>query len=260
MLAYFHAALLGVVEGVTEFLPISSTAHLILASSVLRIAQTDLQKSFEIIIQLGAIFAVVAVYWRRFFDWQLLKRLVVAFVPTGIIGLALYRIIKAYLLGNLTIVIWSLFLGGLFLYTFELFHRVSEPETDASTQELSRLPYRSCLIIGLCQSVAVIPGVSRSAATIVGGLLFGMPRKKIVEFSFLLAVPTMFAATGLDVLKNYQLFSAGDFGLLAIGFIVSFVVALASIRWLLTYIKKHDFKAFGIYRMLVAFVFLAFPL
>lgn len=119
MFNLFHAAILGIVEGFTEFLPVSSTAHLILASDVLKIPQTDYQKSFEIIIQLGAILAVVWLYWRKFLDWEILKRLVVAFIPTGILGLAFYKIVKNYLLGNTAVVLWSLALGGLFLIIFE---------------------------------------------------------------------------------------------------------------------------------------------
>ncbi|MFA5954067.1 MAG: undecaprenyl-diphosphate phosphatase [Patescibacteria group bacterium] len=258
MLNYFQAIFLGVVEGITEFLPISSTAHLILASSVLNISQSAFQKSFEIIIQLGAIFAVVALYWRTLFDLELIKRLVVSFIPTGIIGLALYSLVKRVLLGNMSVVIWSLFLGGVFLLAFERLHGEKATNGFLGDNELSRLSYKNCLLIGLAQSFAIIPGVSRSAATVVGGLLLGMKRTAIVEFSFLLAVPTMAAATSIDILKNYQSFSLHDAALLLVGFIVSFFVALASIRLLLGYVRQHDFKIFGIYRIFVAFFFFVF--
>ncbi|MFL5619928.1 MAG: undecaprenyl-diphosphate phosphatase, partial [Gemmatimonadaceae bacterium] len=171
-----HAVLLGIVEGITEFLPISSTAHLILASRALGLSETEFLKSFEIIIQLGAILSVVVLYWKRFLDVEVLKKLVVAVIPTGVIGLTVYKAIKGYLLGNVAVVL-------------------------------------STLLIGLFQAIAVIPGVSRSAATIVGGSLLGVSKRTIVEFSFMLAVPTMLAATGLELLKSRAALS-GNFGVL----------------------------------------------
>ncbi len=243
--------MLGVVEGISEFLPISSTGHLILASELLRIPQTDFHKSFEIIIQLGAIASVIVLYWKSFFNVENIKKLMVAFVPTGIIGLALYKIVKTYLLGNDHIVLWSLFLGGIALIVFEFIHR--EPE--GAQGDIAAVSYKQSFLIGFFQSIAIIPGISRSAATIVGGLLLGLKRKTIVEFSFLLAVPTMLAASGLDLLKNASSFSMDQFGILAIGFITSFVVAIISIKFLLSFIQKHNFISFGIYRILIALVF-----
>ena len=253
MLTFFHAVILGIIEGFTEFLPISSTAHLVLTADVLKITQTDFMKSFEIIIQLGAILAVVVLYWKKFLDFEFLKKLVVAFIPTGIIGLALYKVIKTYLLGNISIILWSLALGGLVLILFEKYfsHPNENEEWDVKT-----ISYRQCLYLGLFQSIAMIPGVSRSAATIIGGRAIGIPKRTIVEFSFLLAVPTMAAATGLDLLKNASLFSSSQFSSLSIGFLVSFVMAIISIRWLLDYVKKHDFTAFGVYRIALVILFL----
>ncbi|MBU4369064.1 undecaprenyl-diphosphate phosphatase [Patescibacteria group bacterium] len=252
MLNFIQAIVLGIVEGITEFLPISSTAHLILASDLLRLAQTEFMKSFEIIIQLGAILAVVFLYWRAFLNTEVLKRLMVAFIPTGILGLAFYKVIKYYLLGNTAVVLWSLFLGGLILIIFEKWHK----EKENSLEEISKLPYKQCLIIGLFQSVAMIPGVSRSAATIVGGLILGLRRKTIVEFSFLLAAPTMLAATGLDLIKNAGAFSVEQFDLLSVGFVVSFVTAIIGIKFLLAYIQKNNFIAFGVYRIAIVVLFL----
>ncbi len=248
-----QTVILSAVEGVTEFLPISSTAHLTLAATLLGLVQSEFMKSFEIIIQLGAIGAVVALYWRKLLDLEILKRLFVAFLPTGILGLTLYKIIKQYLLGNTAVTLWSLFLGGLFLVVFE---RMRRGRADG-LEDLKRLPYGKCLGIGLFQSLAMVPGVSRSAATIVGGLILGLKREAIVEFSFLLAVPTMAAATGLDLLKSAGSFSVSQAGTLAIGLLLSFATAVFAIRFLLNYVRRHDFTAFGIYRMAIVLAFLA---
>ncbi len=251
MPSLFQVIILGIVEGITEFLPISSTGHLMLASAAFHLQQSEFLKSFEIIIQLGAILAVVVLYWKKLWNFELIKRLIVAFIPTGILGLLFYKIIKHYLLGNTTVVLCSLFIGGLLLIIFERWHK-NQPTL---TEELSTISYRDCLIIGLFQSVAMIPGVSRSAATIVGGLILGYNRKQIVEFSFLLAVPTMLAATGLDLVKNIHSFSGGQMSNLIVGFVVSFVVAIAAIKWLLGFIKNHTFTWFGVYRVAIAVAF-----
>jgi undecaprenyl-diphosphatase len=248
-----HSLIFGIVEGITEFLPISSTAHLVLAAKVMNISQSDFVKSFEIIIQFGAILSVVALYWRRFLlDIESLKRIIVAFIPTAILGFILYKLIKKYLISNDTIIIWALLLGGLFLIGFEMIHK----EKDSAVEDISRIPYSKCVAIGLCQSLAMIPGVSRSAATIIGGLAFGLKRRTIVEFSFLLAVPTMLAASAYDFLKSGSAFSSSQFGILAVGFIVSFIVAIVSIRFLIHYIMRHTFIPFGIYRVIVALIFM----
>ena len=247
----FDAAILGVIEGLTEFLPISSTGHLVMASILLHLQETNAQKTFDIFIQLGAICAVVVMYFRKFFDLELIKRLLVAFLPTGVIGLTLYPIFKSYLLGNPYIVVVSLFVGGCVLIAIEYF----EPN-EIETGETATLSYKQCLIIGLCQAVAIIPGVSRSGATIVGGRLLGIGRVAIVEFSFLLAVPTMFAASGYDLLKNRGALSSSDFLTLAIGFIVSFAVAFFCIRVFLDVVRKYKFTVFGVYRILIALAFL----
>jgi undecaprenyl-diphosphatase len=246
-----QAILLGIIEGATEFLPVSSTGHLILAGELMRIPSTDFYKSFEIVIQLGAILAVVVLYFRSFLDIEVVKRIVVAFIPTGIIGLAFYHVVKTYLLGNAVVVLWALLLGGFALILFEL----ARTEKFQYDMPLSAITYKQALVIGLFQSIAIIPGVSRSAATIVGGLLMDIPRKTIVEFSFLLAVPTMAAATGLDLLKNYSSFSSSGISLIAIGFVVSFVVALLAVKFFLSYVRTHGFLPFGIYRVLVAILF-----
>src|SRR3990172_11993990 len=251
-MTYLHTLILGIVEGVSEFLPISSTGHLILASTLLHLEQTDFQKSFQIAIQLGAILSVVVLYWRSLLvNFEILKRVITAFIPTAILGFLFYKIIKRVLLGSNTVVLCSLLMGGIFLILFEVWHR----EKESASEELSAISYSKSFMIGLCQAVAMIPGVSRSAATIIGGLILGIKRKTIVEFSFLLSVPTMAAATGLDLMKNGGHFSLEEFKLLLMGFITSFVVALLSIKWLIHFIKNHTFISFGIYRILISLLF-----
>lgn len=246
---FLSAVILGVVEGVTEFLPISSTAHLILTSHLLKFQQTDFLKSFEIAIQLGAILSVVVLYGRRFLvDLKVLKRLAVAFAPTAVIGLVLYKTIKKVLFNSNATILWALFLGGVFLIIFELFHR----EKDDALEEIASISYFQAFLIGIFQSIAVIPGVSRAAATIIGGLILGLKRRTIVEFSFLLAVPTMGAATALDMIKSAKAFTTDNFLFLGTGFVVSFVVAILAIKFLLGFIKKHNFIPFGIYRIVLA--------
>jgi len=244
-----HAVVLGIVEGVTEFLPISSTAHLILASRALGIQETEFLKSFEIIIQLGAILSVVVLYWNRFLHLEVLKKLVVAVIPTGVIGLTVYKAIKGYLLGNVTVVLVTLLVGGIALIVFERFQQRDDRDVD-----FSEITYRKAFLIGLFQAIAVIPGVSRSAATIVGGSLLGVSKRTIVEFSFMLAVPTMLAASGLELLKNRAALD-GNLTILGIGFVVSFITAILAIKSFLGYIKKRDFSAFGWYRIVLAIVF-----
>lgn len=253
-MTFFDAIILGIIEGITEFLPISSTGHLILANAVLHITETDFVKTFEIAIQSGAIAAVVAIYWKKFFDWQTLAKVVVGFVPTAVIGLALYHFVKTYLLGNSTVVVWALGLGGIALIAFEYLHR----EKENAIASIEGISYKQAATLGVFQAIAIIPGVSRSAATIVGGLLLGLTRTTIVEFSFLLAVPTMAAATGLDLIKSAGSFTTDSLWLLAVGFVVSFVVAFLSIRFLLSYVRTHTFIPFGIYRIVVAILFFIF--
>jgi len=251
-MTYLHALILGILEGISEFLPISSTGHLMLASYLLHLEQTDFQKSFEIAIQLGAILSVLVLYWRALLvNFEILKRVITAFIPTAILGFIFYRVIKRVLLGSNTVVLYSLLIGGIFLILFELWHR----EKGSASEELSDISYSKSFLIGLCQAVAMIPGVSRSAATIIGGLVLGIKRKTIVEFSFLLSVPTMVAATGLDLMKSGGHFSMEEFNLLLMGFVSSFIVALLSIRWLTYFIKNHTFISFGIYRILIFLLF-----
>jgi undecaprenyl-diphosphatase len=235
-------------------LPISSTGHLILASHLLDIANTDALKSFEIAIQLGAILAVFIFYFKKFLDIDILKKLFVAFLPTGVLGFTLYKIIKGYLIGNMYIVVAALFVGGVIMLLVERWYKKSSQENN-SIKDIKDLSYSDVLKLGLFQSIAMIPGVSRSGATIVGGLTIGIPRAVLAEFTFLLAVPTMAAATGYDIFKNYKIFSKDDISMIAVGFIAAFVTALFVVKWLLAYIKKHDFTVFAWYRIVLSIVF-----
>ena len=249
---FLQAIILSIVEGITEFLPISSTGHLILASRILQIAQTGFVKDFEIVIQLGAILAIVVLYWNSLFKSKdVIKRIVVAFIPTGIIGFLLFKIIKTFLLGNLYVTLISLFLGGVALIILELIYKEKEHHAD----KIENITLKNAFLIGLCQSIAVIPGVSRSAATIVGALFLGTKRKTAVEFSFLLAIPTMLAATALDIVKSNFSYNANEWILILTGFVGSFIVALIVVKWFLKYVQNHNFIPFGVYRIVAAVVF-----
>ncbi len=247
VMTILQAMLLSIVEGVTEFLPISSTGHLVLASNLLQITQTDFVKSFEIFIQMGAILAVVLLYWRKLINTKLWPSLIAAFLPTAILGLIFYKFIKMYLLGNTFVTLSALFLGGLILIFLEKFPH----------KKAGKLDLKTSLLIGLAQSVSMIPGVSRAAATIVGSMLLGVDKKEAVEFSFLLAVPTMIAATGLDLAKSSFAFSSNEWVLMGVGFVVSFITALLAIKFFINYVQNHDLEWFGIYRIALALVFLA---
>jgi undecaprenyl-diphosphatase len=247
------AIILGIVQGVSEFLPISSTGHMILASHLMGLEHTEFLKSFEIAIQVGSILSVIVLYWRLLLvDFEVIKRVAVAFIPTGVLGLTLYRVVKSYLLGSAAVVLWSLFLGGLFLIAFEVWYR----EKEDAAGEIRQMSYKTALIIGLFQSIAMIPGVSRSASTIIGGLILGLKRKTIVEFSFLLAVPTMLAATAYDLMKSASEMTLAQVDFLIAGFVTAFIVALLSIKFLLRFIQTHTFIPFGVYRIILVVILL----
>lgn len=245
-----ESILLGLLEGVTEFLPISSTGHLILAEHALGIADSEFTKTFTIAIQLGAILAIVLLYARRLLRApRLIGKIAVAFIPTAVIGFTLYKLIKGYLLGNIVIVAWALGIGGVVMIVFEL---LRGKQLSAAHDSIEDLPYWKAAVVGLAQSLAMIPGVSRSGATIIGGMLLGMSREAIVEFSFLLAIPTMLAATAYDLLKTYDQLSWDHTGLVAAGFVSAFIAAYLTAPALLRFIKRHSFIPFGIYRVALA--------
>ncbi len=253
-MSIFDAIILGIVEGFTEFLPISSTAHLMLISRILAVAQTDFVKTFEIFIQLGAIAAVLFIFGPKLLkNRSLWPKIALAFVPTAVVGFILYKLIKSYLIGNITVALFALLIGGVVLIIIEKWITKRPIENEGSVDSITNT---QAVVIGLSQSLAVIPGVSRAAATIIPMLLFGSNRKTATEFSFLLAIPTVAAAAGYDLLKSAHSIS-GHFGILLIGFIVSFIAAWFSIRFLLSYVQTHRFTSFGWYRIAISIIFLA---
>lgn len=249
----FEAIILGIVEGLSEFLPISSTGHLILASALMKLQQSEAHKVFEVTIQLGAMLAVVQIYRKQLLSRpELLKKICFAFLPTGVLGYLLYKVVKSFFQPSL--VSYTLIAGGVAFILIELWMR----DRPASTASLDHMSYRQAFTIGLIQSLSMVPGVSRSGATIMGGLVIGMNRKDAAEFSFLLALPTMLAATCYDIYKNYAVFHMGDWQNIAVGFVTSFVFAVIGIKALLKIITSHTFIPFGIYRIAVGIVFLLF--
>ena len=218
--------------------------------------QTEFVKSFEIIIQLGAILAVVVIYFKKLvlnFNLDLYKKLFIAFLPSAIFGLFFYKYIKLYLIGNTTVVVWSLLIGGIAMLLFERFHKFS-----TKRYSLISNPY---LIIGLFQVLSMIPGVSRAFATIFGGMVVGMNRKEATEFSFFLAIPTMLAASGLDLIKTEtSVWTSSNLVTLLIGFIVSFLTAYLVVKWLIKFVQNNNFNIFGWYRIILALLFFVFGL
>ncbi len=255
----FHGLILGIIEGLTEFLPISSTAHMILASAWMKIPATEFLKTFTISIQLGAILAVVILYWKRIWSsWDIIFKIGAAFITTSIIGLALYKIVKNYLMENFTLIAGALLVGGLAIIILEKYY--SKKSGAASEKDLGTMTYNQAVAIGACQSLAMIPGVSRSAATILGGLGLGISRKNIVEFSFLLAIPTMAAATGFDLYESRNLIGAlsgQDLIIWAIGFVTAFITAVIGIKFFIKFIQKNDFALFGWYRIVLGAIIFA---
>ena len=245
-----HTIFLGIVEGITEFLPISSTAHLDITRTLLNISATDFVKSFEIIIQLGAILAVVVLYWKKIFkSWVYFRNIVIAFIPTGIIGFLLYKIIKSFLLGNTRVEMVTIFLGGIIILFFE--YRQKKTSLISTEEKIEDLSVKQLLILGTAQAIAVIPGVSRSGAVIVCGRVMKLSAPIITEFSFILAIPTMLLASLYDIYKSGFSITNNEWGIIGLGFIVSFVIALMVVKWLINYVKNHSFSIFGWYRVIL---------
>ncbi len=252
----FDVIILGIVEGTTEFLPVSSTAHLMMTVKLLDISLTDFIKSFEIIIQSGAIGAVCVLYVQTLIkNIMIVKKILIAFIPTGIVGFILYKLVKGFLLGNFYLIIGTLALGGIGFIIFELWYGKKAQPQYSGIDEIASMSYTKACMIGLAQSLAIVPGVSRSGATIVAGMLSGLSRSAAVEFSFLLAFPTIAAATGYDILKNAETFSRDQIGLLALGFLVSAVSAFLAMKFFLNFVRNHNFVVFGVYRIIIAILF-----
>src|SRR5258708_3188432 len=247
------ALILGIVEGLTEFLPISSTGHLILAGELLG-ANDERWSVFNIVIQTGAMLAIVWEYRARFFrvDVQLYRNLIVAFIPAAILGLLISKYIKSYLFHAVPVAL-AFIVGAVLILVVE---RKSLPGRVEDTKAMTGL---DALKGGVAQCFALIPGTSRSGATIIGGMLFGLSRKAATEFSFFLAVPTLVAAGGYDFLKHRALFSLSDAPMFAVGVATSFICAFVVIRWLIRYVATHDFKPFAWYRIVFGGVVLLTP-
>jgi undecaprenyl-diphosphatase len=238
-----HALVLGLVEGLTEFLPISSTGHLILAGDLLGF-NDERAKVFHVAIQTGAMLAVVWEYRARFFsvDRQLYRNLIIAFIPAAVLGLLFGGLIKTYLFSPVPVAL-AFIVGGLIILWVDRGTRAVRLE---STRAMT---WKDALKVGLAQCFALIPGTSRSGATIIGGMLFGLSRPAATEFSFFLAVPTLVAAGGYDLWRHRGLFSLDDLGMFAVGLAMSFVSAFVVIRWLVRYVATHDFQPFAWYRI-----------
>lgn len=248
-----EAIILAIIEGITEFLPVSSTGHMIIGSSMMGIAHLDFTKAFTVAIQLGAILSVFVLYWRRFFQSvDFYFKLIVAFIPSIIAGLFLKDLIDQ-MLENVIVVAISLVLGGIVLLFVDRWFSHTE---ESKKHEIS---YSKAFKIGIFQLIAMIPGVSRSAATIIGGLTQGLNRRAAAEFSFFLAMPTMLGATVkslYDYYKEHGMFSSEEIQLLAIGNAVAFIVALLAIKTFIAFLTKNGFKVFGYYRIIVGTVIL----
>lgn len=264
------AAFLGIIEGLTEFIPVSSTAHLLISSYLIDFNSIS-NNLFEIVIQVGAILAICVLYRQKLFNVLLnfkdrsqqkfTLNIILAFLPAAIIGLALYKFIKAYLFSNLVIAI-ALIIGGILMII------IDRPSTTRSRallgdrsgdgDNIDNITPKTAFLIGLFQCFAMIPGVSRSGATIIGGLVLGLKRKVATEFSFFLAIPTIFAATIYDFYKNFSDLSFSNLELIIVGTLTSFVSAILIIKWFINFVSKHNFVSFGIYRIIVGILVLLF--
>jgi undecaprenyl-diphosphatase len=261
--ALLHALILGIVEGLTEFLPVSSTGHLILAASLLG-THDEKGKVFEVAIQSGAMLAIVWEYRRRFLDaltglasrppaQRFVRNLLIAFMPAALLGLVFGSLIKAHLFHAIPVAL-AFIVGGIVILWVERRPAAAAPARVQSVDDMSAL---DALKVGIAQAFALIPGTSRSGATIIGGMLFGLSRRAATEFSFFLAVPTLLAAGAYDCWKHRDLLSAADLPVFGVGFVASFVSAFLCVRWLLRYIATHDFTLFAWYRIAFGLLILA---
>jgi len=249
-MTWFEALVLAIVEGLTEFLPVSSTGHMILTEGIMGMKSNDFVQAFIINIQFGAILSVVVLYWKRFFQtMKFYYKLFVAFLPAAFFGLLLNDYIDA-LLESVYVVAVMLIIGGVILVLVDKwFEHTSE-------HGKSDVTYKNALVIGLFQVLAMIPGTSRSAATIIGGMVEKMNKKAAAEFSFFLAVPTMVAASGYKLLKNHEAITSDNIGILIFGNVVAFIVALLAIKSFINFLTNHGFKVFGYYRIIVGIIIL----
>jgi undecaprenyl-diphosphatase len=251
---YIQALILAIIEGLTEFLPVSSTGHMVIASSIMGIGKDEFVKLFEVAIQLGAILAVVVLYWKKFFDfskWQFYVKLIIAVIPALFFGFLLNDFIDNTL-GNPIFIAVVLLVGGIVLLFIDRFFKTPTIEHESEINNVTALK------IGLFQVLAIVfPGLSRSAATIIGGMQQKLTRHAAAEFSFFLAVPTMCAATGYKMLKGYHLLNSENIKLLLFGNVVAFIIAIIAIKSFIGFLSKHGFRIFGWYRIIIGIVILA---
>jgi undecaprenyl-diphosphatase len=256
---YIDAIILAIIEGITEYLPISSTGHMIIASSFMKIASDDFTKLFTVVIQLGAILSVVVLYWKRFFQsLDFYFKLLVAFIPAVILGLLLNDVIDSLLESPITVAI-SLIIGGFILLKVDDWFKENEVYDETNPEAHTKISYATALKIGFFQCLAMIPGTSRSGASIVGGMTQKLNRKTAAEFSFFLAVPTMFGATAKKLYDYYKAgfeLSSDQINYLIIGNVLAFIVALIAIKSFIDYLSKKGFKIFGYYRIVLGIALL----
>lgn len=252
-MSIFEAVIIAIIEGITEFLPVSSTGHMIIAQALLKMPEGDaFTKTYTIAIQLGAILSVVVLYWKKFFDfkkWHFYLKLIVAVIPALLLGLLFADQIDSLLDSPLTVAIMLLAGGIILLFIDSIFNKgtIGEEET---------VSFRKAFIIGIWQCVAMIPGVSRSAASIIGGMQQKLTRNLAAEFSFFLAVPTMCAATGYKLLQEYKNIRVEEVKLLLLGNVVAFIVAVLAIKFFIGFLQKHGFRFFGYYRIIAGIILL----
>ena len=253
-----NTIILGFVEGMTEFLPISSTAHLIIISKLLNISQSDFQKLFEVFIQSGAILAVVFLYFNELRgNFKILKTLFFSFLPTALVGFFLYKVIKNAFFESLNLIVFSLFFVGIFFIIIEI---LVNKKNIVLKKKIEKIDIFQALIIGLAQSLAVVPGVSRAGAVILSMIILGYRRDESAKYSFLLSMPTIFMASFYDLYKSKDILltNLNQVGILLIGFFISFIFALISVKWLIGFLKKNSLIVFGIYRILLAIILFKF--
>ncbi len=261
LILFFKTVIMGLVEGATEFLPISSTGHLIIAGDILNFLSKEKRDVFEIIIQLGAILAVCWAFKARLVNTitkitieksaqNFVRNLLLAFLPAALLGLAFHGLIKEYLFSPITVAI-ALIIGG---FAILLIEKLS---LKTPTQSVDDMSAKQALQIGFAQALALVPGVSRAGATILGGMMFGLNRTAATEFSFFLAIPIMFAATGYDLLKSWRLLSPDDLTIFAVGFVTAFLSALIAVKFLIRFVQTHNFVAFAWYRIVFGVIVLA---
>jgi undecaprenyl-diphosphatase len=255
-MSIIEAIIIAIVEGLTEFLPISSTGHMIIAEKIMGVEDNDFTKLFTVGIQLGAILAVVVLYWKKFIDfksWHFYLKLLIAVIPALVLGFIFSDKIDSLLESSLTVAI-TMIAGGVVLLFIDNVFNAPKIETE------EQISFPKAFIIGCWQCIAMIPGVSRSAASIIGGMQQSLTRKLAAEFSFFLAVPTMAAATGYKMLKGYKTLNSEHIKLLAVGNVVAFIVAMLAIKFFIGFLQKHGFKLFGYYRIIGGIILLVLVL